>query len=202
MDRSKWEYKKWNEVLTIVNGRDYKEVEAVDGQYPICGSGGEIGKASEYLCPENTVIIGRKGNINKPFFIQEKFWNIDTAFGLVADLSELLPRFLFYFCLYYDFERHNRAVTIPSLTKGDLLKIKMQVPPIADQQLIVVELDCLNEMIVVSLRHDRPLGRIQDNNLLAKRSYDETIDSKYNPVSGSECSDAGVYGCDRCWSRW
>lgn len=149
MDRSKWEYKKWNEVLTIVNGRDYKEVEAVDGQYPICGSGGEIGKASEYLCPENTVIIGRKGNINKPFFIQEKFWNIDTAFGLVADLSELLPRFLFYFCLYYDFERHNRAVTIPSLTKGDLLKIKMQVPPIADQQLIVVELDCLNEMIAL-----------------------------------------------------
>lgn len=149
MDRSKWEYKKWNEVLTIVNGRDYKEVEAVDGQYPICGSGGEIGRASEYLCPENTVIIGRKGNINKPFFIQEKFWNIDTAFGLVADLSELLPRFLFYFCLYYDFERHNRAVTIPSLTKGDLLKIKMQVPPIADQQLIVVELDCLNEMIAL-----------------------------------------------------
>lgn len=149
MDKSKWEYKKWADVLNIINGRDYKEVAAVDGAYPICGSGGEIGRASEYLCPENTVIIGRKGNINKPIFIEEKFWNIDTAFGLVAKSSYLIPRFLFYFCLHYDFERHNKAVTIPSLTKGDLLKIDMLLPSLSDQQRIVAELDCLNEMIAL-----------------------------------------------------
>ena len=149
MDRSKWEYKKWADVLNIINGRDYKEVAAVDGAYPICGSGGEIGRASEYLCPENTVIIGRKGNINKPIFIEEKFWNIDTAFGLVAKSSCLIPRFLFYFCLHYDFERHNKAVTIPSWTKGDLLKIDMLLPSLSNQQRIVAELDCLNEMIAV-----------------------------------------------------
>ncbi len=149
MDKSKWEYKKWADVLNIINGRDYKEVAAVDGAFPICGSGGEIGRASEYLCPENTVIIGRKGNINKPLFIEEKFWNIDTAFGLVAKSEYLIPKFLFYFCLHYDFERHNKAVTIPSLTKGDLLKINMLLPKVSDQQRIVAELDCLNEMIAV-----------------------------------------------------
>ena len=149
MDKSKWEYKKWADVLNIINGRDYKEVAAVDGAYPICGSGGEIGRASEYLCPENTVIIGRKGNINKPIFIEEKFWNIDTAFGLVAKSSCLIPRFLLYFCLHYDFERHNKAVTIPSLTKGDLLKIDMLLPSLSNQQRIVSELDCLNEMIAL-----------------------------------------------------
>lgn len=160
MDRSKWEYKKWADVLNIINGRDYKEVVAVDGAYPICGSGGEIGRASEYLCPANTVIIGRKGNINKPLYIEEKFWNIDTAFGLVAKESYLLPRFLFYFCLYYDFERHNKAVTIPSLTKGDLLKIKMLVPIVEDQLRIVAELDCLNEMIAVKQEQLKELDKL------------------------------------------
>ena len=135
--------------MNIINGRDYKEVVAVDGIYPICGSGGEIGRASDYLCPANTVIIGRKGNINKPLFIEERFWNIDTAFGLVAKDEYLFPKFLFYFCLHYDFERHNKAVTIPSLTKADLLKINMLLPSVADQQQIVAELDCLNEMIAV-----------------------------------------------------
>ena len=185
MDRSKWEYKKWNEVLTIVNGRDYKEVEAVDGQYPICGSGGEMGRASEYLCPENTVIIGRKGNINKPLFIQEKFWNIDTAFGLVANQSELLPRFLFYFCLYYDFERHNKAVTIPSLTKSDLLKIKMLVPPIADQQRIVAELDCLNEMIALKQE------QLKEFDKLAQSIF---YDMFGDPVTNEKGWDCSLFG--------
>ena len=160
MDRSKWEYKKWADVLNIINGRDYKEVVAVDGAYPICGSGGEIGRANDFLCPANTVIIGRKGNINKPIFIEEKFWNIDTAFGLVAKESYLLPRFLFYFCLHYDFERHNKAVTIPSLTKGDLLKINMLVPLVEDQQRIVAELDCLNEMIAVKQKQLKEFDKL------------------------------------------
>ena len=29
-----------------------------------------------------------------------------------------------------------------------------------------------------------------------KKRYDETVDSKHNVVSGSECADAGVYGSD------
>ena len=182
MDRSKWEYKKWADVLNIINGRDYKEVAAVDGAYPICGSGGEIGRASEYLCPENTVIIGRKGNINKPIFIEEKFWNIDTAFGLVAKSSYLIPRFLFYFCLHYDFERHNKAVTIPSLTKGDLLKIDMLLPSLSDQQRIVAELDCLNEMIALKQ------GQLKEFDKLAQSIfYDMFGDPVENTKGWKQC---------------
>lgn len=147
MDKSKWEYKKWENVLDIINGRDYKSVVDPNGIYPICGSGGIMGHANSYLCPENSVIIGRKGNINHPIFMNEKYWNVDTAFGLVAKEGILLPKFLFYFCDWYDFEKHNKAVTIPSLTKRDLLKIQIQIPSITDQQRIVSELDQLNELI-------------------------------------------------------
>lgn len=143
------EYKvyKWSDVLTIINGRNQNAVECEDGEYPIYGSGGIMGKANDYLCPPNCTIIGRKGNINKPIFVETKFWNVDTAFGLSANKEILNPRYLYYFCVDYNFERHNKAVTIPSLTKADLLKIEMCLPPMNKQKSIVEELDKINELI-------------------------------------------------------
>ena len=145
--RADWTYKTWADVLTIINGKNQSAVESANGEFPIYGSGGIMGYASEWLCPENSVIIGRKGNINKPLFVTTKFWNVDTAFGLCAKKELLLPKYLFYFCIDYNFERHNKAVTIPSLTKADLLKISILVPPINVQQSIVSELDKINELI-------------------------------------------------------
>lgn len=142
-----WEYKKWNEVLTIINGKNQSAVEDTNGEFPIYGSGGIMGYANNWLCPENCVIIGRKGNINKPIFVKTKFWNVDTAFGLNANTEYLLPKYLFYFCLDYNFEKHNKAVTIPSLTKVDLLKIQIPLPPKSTQLSIVSELDKINELI-------------------------------------------------------
>lgn len=68
--RGGWEYKRyfWADVLTIINGKNQTAVQCEKGDYPIYGSGGIMGKASEYLCPENCTIKGRKGNINKPIF--------------------------------------------------------------------------------------------------------------------------------------
>ena len=145
--REGWTYKRWSDVLTIINGKNQSAVESVDGKYPIYGSGGIMGYANDWLCPENCVIIGRKGNINKPIYVTTKFWNVDTAFGLNAIIKCLFPKFLFYFCQNYNFERHNKAVTIPSLTKTDLLKVQMPLPPLSVQQSIVAELDKINELI-------------------------------------------------------
>lgn len=145
--RKGWEYKRWKEVLTIINGKNQSAVVDENGEYPIYGSGGIMGYANNWLCPGNCVIIGRKGNINKPIFVETKFWNVDTAFGLNANKEYLLPKFLYYFCLDYNFERHNKAVTIPSLTKADLLKIDIPLPPKSTQLAIVSELDKINELI-------------------------------------------------------
>ncbi len=66
--------KKWSDILTIVNGKNQKDVVSPDGQYPIYGSGGVIGYATSYLCEAGTTIIGRKGTINNPIFVDKKFW--------------------------------------------------------------------------------------------------------------------------------
>mgnify|MGYP002531584330 CR=1 FL=1 len=38
------------------------------------------------------------------------------------------------FCNFFDFKILNKAVTIPSLTKADLLKIIIPIPPIELQE--------------------------------------------------------------------
>ena len=137
----------FSDVLEIINGRNQKGVESSAGQYPIYGSGGIMGRATRFLCPPNTVVIGRKGSINKPLYIEEPFWNVDTAFGLVPDQTKLLPRYLFYFCRYFDFEKLNTTVTIPSLTKANLLNIQIKLPSLGEQQYIVNTLNSINTLV-------------------------------------------------------
>lgn len=137
----------FDDVLIIKNGRNQRAVENLDGKYPIYGSGGIMGYADDYICEADTVIVGRKGSINNPIFVEEPFWNVDTAFGLVAKREVLLPRYLYYFCRNYDFERLNKAVTIPSLTKSDLLKIEITLPSLEIQEKIVNRLLKIEEVI-------------------------------------------------------
>lgn len=143
----KYEKKVWNEILTIKNGKHYKDVIDENGKYPIYGSGGIMNYANNYICNEDTVIIGRKGTINSPIFVKEKFWNIDTAFGIEANRNFLIPIFLFYFTKYFNFLDLNKSTTLPSLAKTHLLQINMVVPPLPTQQKVVAYLDEISNKI-------------------------------------------------------
>lgn len=140
-----WEVKKLEAVCKIICGQDHKPIKDESGKYPIYGSGGFMGFASQYRCPENTVIIGRKGNINNPIFVDQKFWNIDTAFGIVSDKNFLNPLFFFYFCRNYDFTKHDVSVTIPSLRRTDVLKITVPVPPLPLQNLFASKIEAIEK---------------------------------------------------------
>lgn len=186
--RKGWEYKRWKEVLTIINGKNQSAVVDENGEYPIYGSGGIMGYANNWLCPENCVIIGRKRNINKPIFVETKFWNVDTAFGLNANKEYLLPKFLYYFCLDYNFERHNKAVTIPSLTKADLLKIDIPLPPLSTQLAIVSELDKINELIRLKKE------QLKDFDNLAQSLFYEMFGDPVENEKGWEVKTFGEIG--------
>lgn len=140
--REDWVECTFDEVLDIKNGKNQKLVEDIDGAYPIYGSSGVIGKAKEFLCPENTTIIGRKGTINSPIFVTTKFWNVDTAFGLIPS-DVLNAKLLFYFSKYFNFHSLDKSTTIPSLAKSDLLKINFPLPPLPEQRAIVKKIEAL-----------------------------------------------------------
>lgn len=53
----------------------------------------------------------------------------------------MLPKYLYYFCRYFDFAALDKSTTIPSLAKRDLLAIEMPVPPIPEQERIVARIE-------------------------------------------------------------
>ena len=134
------EIKQWKDILHIVSGKNQKAVENPNGKYPIYGSGGLMGYADDYLCEAGTTIVGRKGTINRPIFVPEPFWNIDTAFGVVPG-KELDPKYLYYFCVHFNFMPLDKSTGRPSLAKSDLLKIEMPVPPLPEQERIVARIE-------------------------------------------------------------
>ena len=173
---------RFSDVLTIINGRNQKQVENPNGKYPIYGSGGIMGYADDFICKEKTVVIGRKGNINKPIFVETPFWNVDTAFGLYANRERLLPKYLYYFCKKYDFEQLNTTVTIPSLTKANLLKIEIPLPPLDTQRHIAAVLDKVSDLI--ALRKQQ----------LAK--LDELVKARFVEMFGDPVRN------DKCWGEF
>lgn len=63
----------------IQNGCDYKHVQVEDG-YPVIGSGGQFTYATEFLYQGESVLFGRKGTIDKPLYINDAFWTVDTMY--------------------------------------------------------------------------------------------------------------------------
>lgn len=137
-----WEIRKLGEIVEIINGKNQSQVISENGEYPIYGSAGSLmGYATNYLCEKGTTIIGRKGNISNPIFVNERFWNVDTAFGLYPN-SGSDPKFINYLCQTIDFKSRNRGTTIPSLVKSDLLTIDVPfISSLPEQQRIVAILD-------------------------------------------------------------
>ena len=136
-----WCLCKISSVVDIVNGKSQKNVESPTGKYPIYGSGGIIGKAMEYTCLAGSTIIGRKGTINHPIFVEENFWNVDTAFGMKANNQILEDKYFYSFCLYFDFSKLDKSSALPSLTKTAIGNLILPIPPLAEQQRIVAKIE-------------------------------------------------------------
>ena len=130
-----------------------------------------MGRANDYICPGETTIIGRKGTINKPIYVEEPFWNVDTAFGLVSNKESLIPRYLYHFCRYFNFGALSTTSAIPSLTSKNIERIKLWLPDVDEQEVMVQNLDaCLHQI------------KICEQSLV---SFDELIKSRFVEMFGN-----------------
>lgn len=137
-----WEWVKLKDIAIVINGKSQSDVVDPNGIYPIYGSGGIMGYANDYLCPEHCTIIGRKGTINNPILVETKFWNVDTAFGMSPNKS-IDYHYFHFFCESFDFISLDKSTTLPSLTKTNIELIDIPLPPRQEQSRIVSEIQKL-----------------------------------------------------------
>lgn len=133
-------YKEWRivqigETLSIGHGQSQKTVENRFGKYPILATGGCIGYANDFLWDKPSVLIGRKGTIDKPQYADYPFWTIDTLF-YTKIFDGYDAKFIYYkFCMI-DWQQYNEASGVPSLNATTIENLQIIVPEKDEQQAI------------------------------------------------------------------
>ena len=147
-----WRKLRLGDVLTVRHGKNQKEVERSSGVFPILATGGRIGWTDTALYDKPSVLIGRKGTIDRPQYQDSPFWTIDTLFytEIVASAD---PRFLFYVFLGVDWRSLNEASGVPSLSASRVEGVPVELPDVVEQRAIRAVLDeCDGEISLLRRR--------------------------------------------------
>jgi type I restriction enzyme, S subunit len=128
-----WEVKELGDILKIRHGRSQHEIIDPNGIYPILATGGEIGRTNTPLYSEPSVLIGRKGTINIPKYMDTPFWTVDTLF--YSEISKNIdPKFVFYKFNLIDWYSYNEASGVPSLNGATIERIDQAFPVLKEEQ--------------------------------------------------------------------
>ena len=144
---SDWEKKKIGDLLSLCHGKDYKHLGK--GDIPVMGTGGIITYVDEALCDWECVCIGRKGTIDRPYYMDKPFWSVDTLFYSKPKKGNL-PKFQYYLFQNINWHYYNEASGVPSLSASTIEKIRVIVPCLEEQQKIADFLSTVDEVIAQS----------------------------------------------------
>ena len=173
MDRSKWEYKKLGEVCTIERGgsprpiADYltddpqginwiKIGDAVEGSKYISQTKEKIkpeGMKKSRFVHKGDFILSNSMSFGRPYILQVDGC-IHDGWLVLHDNDDIFNKdFLYYYLsspsTYNTFKKLAVGGVVNNLNSQLVRGVNVSIPPITDQQRIVAELDCLNEMIAV-----------------------------------------------------
>ena len=130
-----WEEKKLGDVLSIKSGMSQKDIEVSDGIYPILATGGEIGRTNTALYDKESVLIGRKGTIDKPYYMNTPFWTVDTLF--YSELKDNVDgKFLYFLFQCIEWRKLDTSTGVPSLTSTTIHEIQRYFPKKEEQAAI------------------------------------------------------------------
>ena len=135
-----WKMCRLKNYAYIMNGADYKDIQDDNGNYPVIGSGGEFDRATKYLYDGESVLLGRKGTIDKPRYINGTFWTVDTMYYTKIKYIGI-AKYLYYLCTQIQFDYYQYGSAVPSMTQRDLNSVCFPLPEIVEQENIVHYLD-------------------------------------------------------------
>lgn len=174
MDRSKWEYKKLGEVAKFINGDrgvNYpSQSDFVEVGIPFINAGHlknntidfssmnyitreKFGKLGSGKIQKGDLLFCLRGSLGKKAIVD----NIEEG-AIASSLVILRPSAInTHFLSYYlesplindEIERSNNGSSQPNLSAKSVSQFLIPIPKDEDQQRIVAELDCLNEMIAL-----------------------------------------------------
>lgn len=141
-----WESVRLRNALNVCHGQNQHNVEQKNGMYPILGTGGEIGRTNDFLYDKPSILIGRKGSINKPMYMETPFWTIDTLFYCKIK-SGYHPKFLFFKFQSINWNKYDESSGVPSLSASTIGSVDILVPEFSEQVAIAEVLSAADREI-------------------------------------------------------
>ena len=197
------EYQKYKigDTLKVKSGKDQKLIECINGTYPILGTGGQIGTTNSFLYDKPSVLIGRKGTINKPQYMTTPFWTVDTLF--YTDIKEEFnTKYIFYAFQNINWKKYDESTGVPSLSCKTIEEILYYIPNKDEQDKISTFITLLDKKIELQQRKIETLkiykkgliqkmyqknynNKIKMEKILIQKSIRNTNDENYNVYSVS-----------------
>lgn len=135
---NEWQLIATKHLMAINHGCDPQ----TEGDVPVYGSGASSFKTCGEFKEGPAVLIGRKGaTLHIPHYITGKYWNVDTAFDVTPKSKKLNLKYYYYLANCFDYKYYMSQTTLPSMTQTSYNSMKLPVPDIEQQTLIVTWLD-------------------------------------------------------------
>ena len=204
-----WEVKRLRDVLKVRHGKSQHGITKQDGKYPILASGGEIGRTNAYIYDQPSVLIGRKGTIDSPQYVDSPFWTVDTLFFTEIS-SEANAKFVFYKFMMIRWRSYNEASGVPSLNSKTIENIEVTMPPLPEQRAIAEALSDVDGLLggldrLIAKKRDLKQAAMQQlltgqarlpgfrGEWEVKRLGDVASVSKGNQLHSSESDEGGKF---------
>ena len=149
--RENWTYKKLGEVCEIYQPKTLSTEDLVaDGDYPVYGANGIIGRFNSYNHEFPEVLLTCRGatcgriNISQPFS-----WINGNAMVIHRKSDDLSFDFLKYVMFSLDYSLIITGAAQPQITRQKLAPTVISYPSLSEQQTVVSELDKINELIIL-----------------------------------------------------
>lgn len=150
MDRSNWEYKKLGDICDKGSSNiAQNKIEDNTGDYALYGASGYVKSIDFYHQEQPYIGVVKDGSgVGRANLYPAKS-------SLLGTMQYILPKkgcdlgYLLYVLQGLHLEKYKTGAAIPHIYFKDYGKCEVPFPSLVDQQRIVAELDCLNEMIAV-----------------------------------------------------
>lgn len=162
-----WEQTQLGNLIDLKYGRALHTGSRSDGEYPVIGSSGVVGKHHNYLTDGPALIVGRKGTVGTVIWSDQPCWPIDTTFWVQAKTHFSL-RWLYWFLTCLDLECHVLTTGVPGMSRHHLYDVAVLSPPFSEQRRIAEILDATDDHILAAQNSLEKLKRI-GSGLLADR---------------------------------
>lgn len=157
-----WEVKKLGDVCNLYQPKTISGEMLVEyGKYLVYGANGIIGRYNEYNHENSEVLLTCRGatcgtiNISKPYS-----WVNGNAMVVQPKNNNIGKVYLQYLLKAVDWSNVITGAAQPQITRQSLSILNILVPPLSEQEKIVVELDCLSGIIEKKKQQLKELGSL------------------------------------------